>query len=130
MLYAGTDPESYITENTLVNEDKPSTSKRVARHANYVFDAAFSPDGLQPHSLQGYLVHKKAPPPSTLCLGSYGGPRGLGVSYERGTPVLQGTQTTCSTRLSLRTASRPEKKRAGVQGYLADKACWGTGVPR
>ena len=40
-------------------------------------------------TLQGYLVHKKHPPPRTLkldYLGSYGGPTGA-VSCERGTPV-------------------------------------------
>ena len=41
--------------------------------------------------LQGYLAHKKHPPPLdpevALCLGTYGDPRGVGVSYERGTPV-------------------------------------------
>ena len=41
--------------------------------------------------VQGYLAHKKHPPPRTPhkdYLGSYGGPGGGGaVSYERGTPV-------------------------------------------
>ena len=47
-----------------------------------------------PNALQGYLAHKKLPPHRTLqyvvglCRGSYGDPRGVGVSYERGTPVL------------------------------------------
>ena len=41
--------------------------------------------------IQGYLAHKN-PTPSydptvALCLGTYGGPMGVGVSYERGTPV-------------------------------------------
>ena len=42
-------------------------------------------------TLQGYLAHKKQPPPQeptvALCRGIYGDPRGVGVSYERGTPV-------------------------------------------
>ena len=42
-------------------------------------------------SLQGYLTHKNPPPPKdptiVLCLGTCGGPRGVGVSYGRGTPV-------------------------------------------
>ena len=42
--------------------------------------------------VQGYLAHKKTPRPLEdptvgLCLGSEGGPREVGVSYERGTPV-------------------------------------------
>ena len=45
--------------------------------------------------LQGYLARKKPHPPRTLlqdptvglCVGPYGGPRGGGGSYERGTPV-------------------------------------------
>ena len=41
--------------------------------------------------LQGYLAHNTPPPrldPTVaLRLGTYGGPRGGGVSYERGTPV-------------------------------------------
>ena len=35
-------------------------------------------------SIQGYLAQKKTPPPQGptvgLCLGPYGGPRGMGVS--------------------------------------------------
>ena len=41
-------------------------------------------------SLQGYLAHEKHPTRRTLryaCVGPCGDPRGLGVSYERGTPV-------------------------------------------
>ena len=40
-----------------------------------------------PFFLQGYLAHKKRQPHGTLRLWPYGGPRGLAVSYERGTPV-------------------------------------------
>ena len=37
--------------------------------------------------LQGYLTHTNPPPlRRTLCPGAYGDPRGVGVSYERGTP--------------------------------------------
>ena len=41
--------------------------------------------------VQENLAHKKPPPPSkdptvALCIGRYGDPRGVGVSYERGTP--------------------------------------------
>ena len=48
----------------------------------------------QPHprltqvALQGYLAHKKLHPTVGLCLGPYGGPREVELSYERGTPVL------------------------------------------
>ena len=43
-------------------------------------------------SLQGYLAHEKMPPPPSdptvaLCVGPYGVPGGVVVSYERGTPV-------------------------------------------
>ena len=45
------------------------------------------------HELQGYLAHKNSPPPQGLTvalrLGTYGDPREVGVSYERGTPVGQ-----------------------------------------
>ena len=44
-------------------------------------------------SKQGYLAHKTPPPPwdptVVLCLGTYGDPRGVGVSYERGIPAAQ-----------------------------------------
>ena len=46
--------------------------------------------GFRVESLQGYLAHKKThpkDPTAGLCLGAYGGPRGVAVSYERGTPV-------------------------------------------
>jgi hypothetical protein len=33
-----------------------------------------------------------------LCLGAYGAPGGVGVSYERGTPVGWGLQGTASAR--------------------------------
>ena len=48
--------------------------------------------------VQGYLTHKKTPPPwdptVALCLGTCGGPRRGGVSYERGTPVQPGAAPT------------------------------------
>jgi hypothetical protein len=51
--------------------------------------------------VQGYLVHKKYPPPRTLqmlYLGSCGDPMGGGGgSYERGTPVLLGSDPPPST---------------------------------
>ena len=37
--------------------------------------------------LQGYFAHKKLLPPRTVYQGPYGGPRGVEVSYERGTPI-------------------------------------------
>ena len=47
-------------------------------------------EGQSGPSLQGCLAHKKTPTPLDptvgRCLGPYGGPRGVGVSYERGTP--------------------------------------------
>ena len=46
---------------------------------------------VRPASLQGYLAHKKTPPPRTLpvglCLGPYSGPRGWAFSRERGAPI-------------------------------------------
>ena len=39
----------------------------------------------RPIPIQGYLAHKKPLPRRTL--GAYGGPRGVAVSYKRGTPV-------------------------------------------
>ena len=46
--------------------------------------------------LQGHLAHKNPPPPqgpgSRASLGTYGDPMGVGVSYERGTPVLLSIQ--------------------------------------
>ena len=40
--------------------------------------------------LQGYLAHKNPPPRRALCLGTYGDPRGVDISYERGAPVERG----------------------------------------
>ena len=41
--------------------------------------------------VQGYLAHKKHPPvgpfSSPMPLGPYGDPMGVGVAFERGTPV-------------------------------------------
>ena len=43
--------------------------------------------------IQGYLAHKKQPPPQDptvgLCLGPYGGLREVAISYKRGTPVFR-----------------------------------------
>ena len=39
--------------------------------------------------MQGYLAHKKQDPTVALCVGTYGGPMGVGVSYERGTPLAK-----------------------------------------
>ena len=41
--------------------------------------------------------YETAPPQDpavALCLGTYGGPRGVGVSYERGTPPSRGSGRT------------------------------------
>ena len=38
--------------------------------------------------------------PKTLCLGPCGGPRGVAVSYERGTPVEEGTAPITVRRLT------------------------------
>ena len=55
--------------------------------------------------LQAYLAHKRQPlpwdPTVGLCLGPYGGPGEVGVSYERDAPLL-----------------RLHRSRAAVQGYL------------
>ena len=44
--------------------------------------------------VQGCLAHKTPPPPYdptvALCLGTYGDPMGVGLSYERGTPEERG----------------------------------------
>ena len=54
-------------------------------------------------SLQGYLAHKTPPPPKDptggLCPGTYGDPRGVGVSYERGTPLLIVEEFVCGDRV-------------------------------
>jgi len=40
--------------------------------------------------IQGYIAHNKhflpQDPAVALCLGTYGDPMGMGISYERGTP--------------------------------------------
>ena len=52
------------------------------------------PSGIE-GEVQGYLAHEKLLPPRTLhctaglCQGPCGDPRGVGVSYDRGTPVLK-----------------------------------------
>ena len=47
-------------------------------------------------TLQGHQAHKNRPSPQDTplaqCLGTYGGPRGVGVSYERGTSVSAGPE--------------------------------------
>ena len=74
MLYSGTDPESYITEYTLVYEEichrvyfriRRKQTNNTCRNAR------------TPPSESRLFVRKS----------SYGDPLGLGVSYERGTPV-------------------------------------------
>jgi hypothetical protein len=63
--------------------------------------------------LQGYLAHKKQPPPETcscICLGPYGGPGGRAVSDERGTHVD-----------SAFSVARKKVAIIRVQGYLAHK---------
>jgi len=46
-------------------------------------------------SLEGYLAHKTPPPPQdttvALCLGTFGDPRGVGVSHEQKLPLYRGT---------------------------------------
>jgi len=45
---------------------------------------------MSPGRVEGYLAHKNPPPydPAVaLCLGTYGDPRGVDVSYVRLTPV-------------------------------------------
>ena len=68
MLQAGTDPESYITEHTLVYEDKVSFLLLEQVWTAYSLVSA----------LQGYLAYKKRPPPSRSGLSSLCG------SAERG----------------------------------------------
>ena len=48
--------------------------------------------GMTASQLQGYPTHKPPPPQDptvALCLGTYGDPRGAGVSDERGTSVAR-----------------------------------------
>ena len=52
MLYSGTDPESYVTENTLVYEGQVDSDVKLLRLA-YTH-------------IQEYLAHKKRHPPRTL----------------------------------------------------------------
>ena len=55
-------------------------------------------------------IHKKDDPTVALCLGAYGDPGGVGVSYERGAPVeVSGTKVYAPYTGS------------GVQGYLVHK---------
>ena len=51
MLCPGTDPESYITEYSIVYEEKHNQSQ------------LFEP---LPCAIQGYLAHQKQTPPTTL----------------------------------------------------------------
>ena len=48
---------------------------------------------------------QEPPPPQdptvALCLGTYGDPRGVGVSYERGTPVLAALRSVSLLRADL-----------------------------
>ena len=85
-----------------------------------------------PEGLQGYLAHKKQAPPQDptvgLCLGPFDGPRGVGVSYELGTPVGVGGEclgagvhaVASSPRLS-KSAKQHANTPAPLQGYLAHK---------
>ena len=59
MLYSGTDPESYITEYTLVYEDNISL-KTFHSGAGECYLTTFHFD------VQGCLAHKKLLPPRTL----------------------------------------------------------------
>ena len=80
---------------------------------NMGLGAAHRVDGWLPKTiterLQGYLAHEKQPPRTVaLCLGTYCGPRGVGVSYERGTPVVAwggATPTRATRQLNLDTYS-------------------------
>ena len=57
--------------------------------AAYKFDEfkpTLKPEDVAARKVQGYLAHKKLPPLGPYSR-SYGGPRGVGVSYERGIPV-------------------------------------------
>jgi len=67
MLYSGTNPESYITEYTLVYEDKPCPDKSTAvggasRCKNPTLEDAVFGRG----AVQEYLAHKKPRPLRTL----------------------------------------------------------------
>ena len=78
-------------------------------------------------SLQGYLAHENPPPPvgPYSCPGTYGDPRGVGVSYERGTPVLviQGGWVFLMSEVPLYCRllrpGGPQFRGTPVQGYLA-----------
>ena len=69
-------------------------SERIPVNLNFLRTHSAQLRAACPYSrVQGYLTHKNPPPPqdptAALCLGTYGDPdpRGVGVSYERGTPV-------------------------------------------
>ena len=52
-------------------------------------------------TLQGYLAHETPPPQDptvALCLGFFDDPRGMGVSYERGTPAREESATGATSR--------------------------------
>ena len=78
---------SLESSDTKVYGPQPDTSPPlVNRHSPNAGSGRRGGDGLQ-----GYLAHKKHSPRGTiqlaLCLGTYGDPRGMGVSHERGTLV-------------------------------------------
>jgi len=64
--------------------------------------------------LQGYFAHKKHPPlrlySSLICLGTDSDPRGVGVSYKRGTPVVPGNSqfSQLLRELTKRTSTPPD----------------------
>ena len=49
-----------------------------------------------------------------LCLGTYGGPRGLGVSYERGTPVPGEMSAASPSPIAVRLRERDDNTLPGV----------------
>ena len=64
MLYSGTDPETYITEYTLVYEDKNDVTLRAGGRQTLVVMGDASDGSWSARAtvaLQGYLAHKKHP---------------------------------------------------------------------
>ena len=84
--------DSYGTDE---GREKPASSQprqSRATHPSQDITSAIHPveQGLLDRECRGTSLKTNAPPSDPtvgLCLGSLGGPRGVGVSYEQGTPV-------------------------------------------
>ena len=86
------DANQHLTKSTrIAGSDEPSGSRR---------------------QVQEYRAHKTPPPPwdplVALCLGNYGDPGRVGVSCERGTPVMEHANVNQHLTKSIRIAGSDE----------------------